>query len=78
MPPARTVSPDGDAIREIRERLGLSCQQLARKIGRHPQSVRNLEIGARSASAVFINQLAGALGVDVAEITKQTTSERAS
>ena len=44
--------------------------QLARKIGRHRQSVtRLMRKGGPTASRVFAYQLANALGTDIAEFT---------
>ena len=67
------MRPDGDAIRELRKRRGLSVPQLAAMLPgcRHPQSVRKLEV-ARSvvASEVFLYQIANALKVDISQITK--------
>jgi len=72
MPRVTTMRPDGEAIRTLRKRQGLSVPQLAAMLpGRHPQSVRKLEV-ARSAlaSEVFLYQIANALKVDITEITK--------
>jgi len=72
MPRVTTKRPDGNAIRALRKRQGLTLPQLAAKLpgARHPQSVRKLET-ARSAlaSEVFLYQIANALGVDISQIT---------
>jgi transcriptional regulator with XRE-family HTH domain len=74
MPRVTTKRPDGDAIRALRKRRGLSVPQLAAMLpgSRHPQSVRKLEV-ARSvvASEVFLYQIANALQVDISEITRE-------
>lgn len=70
MPLVRTVTPDGPAIRARRERSGLTLVQLGRMTGRHPQTLRNLELEAKAASVVLINQVANALGAEVDEITR--------
>jgi len=70
MPIVRTVQPDGDTIRALRVRRGLSLRNLGAMIGRHGQTIRNLELSNRLASEVLINQIANALGVDVNELIK--------
>jgi transcriptional regulator with XRE-family HTH domain len=72
MPRVTTKRPDGDAIRDLRKRKGLSVPQLAAMLpgSRHPQSVRRLEVGKSVlASEVFLYQIANALGVSLADIT---------
>jgi transcriptional regulator with XRE-family HTH domain len=66
MPQFDSVRINGPALRELRVRRGLEVRQLAGKIGRHPQSVRHLEVryGA-NAGRVFAYQLANALEVDI-------------
>jgi len=68
MPPVRTVKPDGSKIRRLRKQRGLTVLRLAAKIGRHPQTVTNIEGQSREASEVLISQIAQALGVDPTEI----------
>lgn len=68
MPQVRTVRIDGERLRDLRTRRGLSAQKLAKKIGRARQSVARLELGG-TASLVFAYQLANALGVEPAEFT---------
>lgn len=69
MPRVTTVQPNGKAIRALRKQRGLTLPQLGKMIGRHPQSVRKLEVASPPASDVFLYQIANALQVDVAEIT---------
>lgn len=70
MPQVSTVRIDGRALRDLRTRRGLSVRRLAKKIGRHYQSVTRLEIGAgKRASLVFAYQLANALKADLADLT---------
>ena len=69
MPQVSTVRVNGPALRDLRTRRGLSVSQLAKKIGRHQQSVRLLETSAgKTASLVFAYQLANALGVELDEL----------
>lgn len=71
MPRIQTVHPNGEAIRELRTRQGLSARQLAAKIGRHEKSITKLECNPDAlASRVFIHQIANALKVDVSELIK--------
>jgi len=70
MPLVSTVRIKGRELRDLRTRRGLTMVQLAAKVGRHPQSIRRLETGSgKLASEVFANQLANALGADLAEFT---------
>lgn len=47
----------------------MSVPDLAKRVGMHPQSLRNVELGRRPASAEKLAAIAAALGVDVAELT---------
>lgn len=70
MPLVSTVRINGPALRDLRQRQGLSVVRLAGKIGRHRQSITRLEIGnGKTASVVFAYQLANALGADLADFT---------
>lgn len=71
MPPVRTVRIKGPALRDLRERRGLTVARLARKIGRHCQSITRLEIDrdGKEASRVFAYQLANALKADISDFT---------
>lgn len=66
----KTVRPDGEAIRTLREHSGLTVVQLGKLTGRHPQTIRNLELEHKLASVILINQIARALNVAVDDITK--------
>lgn len=74
MPQIETVRQDGAAIRRLRIRQGLTSEQLGRLIGRRG-SIRHVELGTRKVSAIFLNQIANALGVDPSEITKDDDAE---
>lgn len=66
MPKVSTVPVSGGTLRTLRLDSGMTVPQLAKKTGRHPQSVRRLETSKdKRASLVFACQLAKALGVDV-------------
>lgn len=62
MPQVRTVRINGQSLRDLRTRRGLSAAKLAKKIGRARQSVVRLECDG-TASLVFAYQLANALGL---------------
>ncbi|RAY14806.1 hypothetical protein DPM19_13830 [Actinomadura craniellae] len=61
MPPTPTATPDGTRIRELREGMGLSTADLARKLRRHVTTIQNAERG-RPVSLTIIGQLSRALG----------------
>lgn len=77
MPQVSTVTPDGEAIREQRERLGLSRSQVIRRMrpGRSVHTLRHLERGNQKAVSLhLLDELAAALGLNPADITKQDTA----
>lgn len=69
MPLMRTIPYNAEKIRDLRERAGLSREQLAERTGHHPASLRNIEGNRKNASAVSLARIAGALGVDLDDIT---------
>jgi transcriptional regulator with XRE-family HTH domain len=72
MPQVPTVRPDGTAVRRIRKERGYTVTDFARKLGRHRQSIWNIEGPAEIfVSEVFMRQIATALKVDVSELIKQ-------
>jgi len=68
MPRVATVKPNGPVIRALRVRKGLSTKQLGKMTGRHPQSIRRLEITTDPASELLVQQVANALKVDISEL----------
>jgi transcriptional regulator with XRE-family HTH domain len=52
-------------LRELRERQGLSREELAHKAGTSEHSVTKLEIGSRAPSLELASRLAAALGCTV-------------
>jgi len=75
MPPVRTVKPDGLKIRRLRNQRGITVGGLAAAIGRHPQTVTNIEGQSRDASEVLISQIAKALQVEPAELVADDAPE---
>lgn len=69
MPLMRTIPYNAEKIRDLRERAGLSREQLAERTGHHPASLRNIEGNRKNASAVSLARIAVALGVDLDDIT---------
>jgi transcriptional regulator with XRE-family HTH domain len=69
MPLMRTIPYNAEKIRDLRERAGLSREQLAERTGHHPASLRNIEGNRKNASAVSLARIACALGVDLDDIT---------
>jgi transcriptional regulator with XRE-family HTH domain len=71
MPQVSTVRINGPALQELAARRGLTPPQLARKIGRHRQSVsRLMRDGGPTASRVFAYQLANALTSTPTEVDR--------
>ena len=58
----------GRRIRELREERGLSQDELARRLGVHPQSLWRYEHGERNLSASKIKEVATALNVEPGEL----------
>lgn len=73
MPPTQTVAYDGKKIRELRDRKGWSIEQLAEAIGRHPESIRNLENQNKKASRVMLVWIAKALDVELDDLAPEDT-----
>jgi transcriptional regulator with XRE-family HTH domain len=68
MPKVVTVKPNGPVIREIRERQGLTAEQVGAAIGRNPQSIRRMESNNDRVGRLFVGQVARVLGVSVDEL----------
>lgn len=77
MPLMRTIPYNAEKIRDLRERAGLSREQLAERTGHHPASLRNIEGNRKNASAVSLARIAGALGVDLDDITLTDETDNA-
>lgn len=58
-----TLYLDGNAVRVIREQLGLSGRELAKAAAISPSAISYLETGKRNARPVVIHSIARALGV---------------
>lgn len=59
---------DGDAVRRLREAMGLTAAELAAAIDIHPGTMSKLETGALNGSPKTRLLLAKALGVPLADI----------
>jgi transcriptional regulator with XRE-family HTH domain len=72
MPQVRTVTPDGERIRELRLGLGLSADMvgIACATPRHGSTIRRLERGEH-ASEIVVAQVARVLQVRLSDITLQ-------
>jgi transcriptional regulator with XRE-family HTH domain len=71
MPPVPVVKPDGVAIRNRRLDLGLTPEQVAKKIGRHHQTIRRIENGNQvQVSETLLAQIAHVLGCHRSELTR--------
>lgn len=67
MPPPSTVQL-GAAIRQLREKRGLSIEALAHSANLHWTYVSEIERGRRNPSWTVVCALADGLGVDLAEL----------
>ncbi|MGW6557966.1 helix-turn-helix domain-containing protein [Streptomyces hydrogenans] len=65
------MTPNGAAIRTIREARGMSLQRLARLIGRSPGFVSRIETEGRGASPETLRRIAAALGTTIHAITRE-------
>lgn len=69
MAPAREPQPAlGQALREIREREGLSQEELALEAGLHPTWISHIESGRNNPAWGTVRRLADALGVTMLEL----------
>jgi len=71
----RTLMPqiDGEKLRELREERFLSHRELAQRAGVSPTTVLNLEREQTEPQRRTIRKIAGALGVEPAELVKEST-----
>lgn len=65
---------DGEKLRELRERRFLSHRELAQLADVSPTTVLNLEKGQAEPQRRTIRKLAGALGVEPAELVKESNN----
>ncbi|MBF8186365.1 helix-turn-helix transcriptional regulator [Nonomuraea sp. K274] len=65
----------GSPMRSLRETAGLTVRGLAERVGLHPQSLRNIELGRRPASTEVLERIAAELRSSVADLAPATTHE---
>ncbi len=67
----------GEAIREKRLALGLSQEELALKASVHRTYLSDIERGTRNITVGMLSQVAGALGMHLAHLTRlaETTED---
>jgi len=78
MPVTQTVDHNGSAIRDFRTIRGMSCAELADKVGIHEQTLRNIELydsasrpdRPKGCSEVVLERIATALGVRAQSISR--------
>jgi transcriptional regulator with XRE-family HTH domain len=58
----------GDKIREARQELGLTQEQLAERANLHPSFVGQIERGTKKASVQTLHRIASALNVSLASL----------
>ncbi len=73
MPSVLVVTPNGAAIRAIREAKGLGLRETAQEAGIAPSYLAQIERGERRPRHAKIDQIARALGVPVAAIDSEGT-----
>lgn len=61
-------------IRELRKLRGLTLKELADRIGTTPQTVQRLETANMTVSTSWLERIAGALGVEPAELISSSSS----
>lgn len=64
----------GNRLKEARETVGLTQEELADRIGLSVSAVRKIERGERKLTIDWVNRLAQALGVDAVEIVLATSA----
>lgn len=64
----------GDRIKSLRESLGLTQSELARRIGKRPHYISQLEKGVIRPSLGALEHLAEALGLTPSELLKEDVS----
>jgi transcriptional regulator with XRE-family HTH domain len=73
MTQALVTRQNGAAIRALRRQAGKGVVEIARQIKVHPQTLRNIENGRRSASMRIIRRIARALAVPPKAIIRDGT-----
>lgn len=68
----------GRNVRNIRERKGLTQEQLADISGFSQQYISSLENGRRNPTVITLYEVAAALGVDHTELVRPANATRAS
>lgn len=60
----------GQRIRELRDERDLSLRELAKRVGRSPAFLSDIELGRRFPSPDVLSDIAGTLGVSVQDLEK--------
>jgi transcriptional regulator with XRE-family HTH domain len=74
MPLTPMARPDGPRVREIRKGMGLTQEQMARRMRRSHATVMSIEAG-RPVSKIVMRQAARLLKVTLSEITLPEAAE---
>lgn len=75
----RAFDPDlalGAAIRRLRERCGVTQEQLAHDAGVTTGTISKLERGTAAPSWATVRQIAAALGVSLVELAREVERQR--
>jgi transcriptional regulator with XRE-family HTH domain len=68
--PRSVLQVDGDKIRELRDRAGLTLTAFARDVGTDVSHLSRIERGAGGPSNALRNRIAARLGVSIDDIAK--------
>jgi len=60
----------GNNVRRLREKQGVSQEELAARAGLHRTYISGVERGVRNPTIVVLEKVADALGVELAALTK--------
>ena len=69
---SESVKKVGENLRRVRQSKELTVEQLARRIGIHPTSVRRYERGEANISLITLEKFARALGCTIEDLTRST------
>ena len=63
----------GNRIRELREQLGISLREFAKRLGATPAHVSDIELGRRNPSDELLQKMSSMLGESAEELRKYDT-----
>lgn len=75
--PAALTSTLGQVIKEVRQRLGLSQEELATKAGLHRTYISNIEQGERNPSLTTLTNLSAAMNLECSHLMQMVEQRTA-